>query len=134
LTLCTARTLHIDDDKAASRWAREEIARVEAGDAQAVVDSLRFLQPTREAANKSIDELRTYLGNNLDRMDYPTYRAEGLRVGSGAVESANYHVTGERLKLQGKRWSELGAADMAVLRTDLMNGNWRERAREMLAA
>ena len=130
----TARTLHIDDDKAASRWAREQIARVEAGDARAVVESLRFLKPKREAASKSADELRTYLGNNLDRMDYPTYRAEGLRVGSGAIESANYHVTGGRLKLQGMRWSELGAADMAVLRTDLMNGKWRERTREMLAA
>jgi len=32
------------------------------------------------------------------------------------------------------RWSELGAADMAMLRTDLMNGKWRERTREMLAA
>jgi len=67
-------------------------------------------------------------------MDYPTYREEGLRVGSGAIESANYHVTGGRLKLQGMRWSELGAPDMAVLRTDLMNGKWRERTREMLAA
>jgi len=67
-------------------------------------------------------------------MDYPTYREEGLRVGSGAIESANYRVTGGRLKLQGMRWSELGAADMAVLRTDFMKGKWRERTREMLAA
>jgi len=130
----TARALHIDDDKAANRWAREQIARVEAGDARAVVESLRFLKPKREAAGKSADELRTYLSNNLDRMDYPTYRGEGLRVGSGAIESANYHVTGGRLKLQGMRSSELGAADMALLRTDLMNGAWRERTREMLAA
>lgn len=129
-----SRTLHGDDENAARQWAREQIARVESGEAKAVVESLRFLKLPREAAGKAVDELRTYLSNNLDRMDYPTYRAQGLRVGSGAVESANYHVTGGRLKLQGMRWSELGAADMALLRTDLMNGRWRERTREMLAA
>jgi hypothetical protein len=55
-------------------------------------------------------------------MDYPRYRAMGLRVGSGAVESANSHVTGARLKLPGMRWSEEGAAQMARLRADLFNG------------
>ncbi len=58
----------------------------------------------------------------------------GLRVGSGAIESTNYHVTGARLKQQGMRWTELGAADMAMLRADLFNDNWRTRTREMLAA
>jgi len=129
-----SRALHFDNDGEVRRWAREQIRRVEAGEAGAVVESLCFLKPSREAARVAVEELHTYLSNNLDRMDYPTYRAEGLRVGSGAVESANYHVTGGRLKLQGMRWSELGAADMALLRTDLMNGRWRERTLEMLAA
>ena len=80
-----------------------------------------------------VDALQTYIVNNRDRMDYPSYRAAGLRVGSGAIESANFHVTGNRLKLQGMRWSELGAADMAM-RADLFNGRWRARTEEMLAA
>ena len=67
-------------------------------------------------------------------MDYPTYRLMGLRVGSGAVESANYHLTGARLKLQGMRWSEQGARDMAFLRADLFNGQWENSTRAFLAA
>ena len=67
-------------------------------------------------------------------MDYPAYRARGLRVGSGAVESANYHVTGTRLKLQGMRWSDEGAGQMAALRADLFNRYHEARTREILAA
>jgi hypothetical protein len=66
-------------------------------------------------------------------MDYPTYRANGWRISSGGVESANYHVTGARLKMQGMRWSPNGAAEMTRLRADLANDRWRQRTREVLA-
>ena len=52
----------------------------------------------------------------------------------GKVESANYHVTGARLKCQGMRWDEKGAAQMALLRADLFNDRWDGRTRQMLAA
>ena len=78
--------------------------------------------------------LADYLHGNLARMDYPAYKQQGLRVGSGAVESANYHVTGARLKLQGMRWSEQGAREMAYLRADLFNGEWEHRTRQLRAA
>jgi len=83
---------------------------------------------------EKVEELITYFENNRNRMDYPSYRARGLRVTSGTVESANYHVTGARLKLQGMRWSQEGTAQMALLRADLFNGVWQRRTRELLAA
>ena len=52
-------------------------------------------------------------------------------MGSGAVESANYHVTGARLKLQGMRWSEQGAGEMAYQRADLFNGEWEMRSHQL---
>jgi hypothetical protein len=107
---------------------------VENGSAREVIDALRFLRPRRQDAKEKISALRTYLKSNLDRMDYPAYRKMGLRVGSGAVESANYHVTGARLKLQGMRWTKQGARDMAFLRADLFNGNWEKTTRALLAA
>ena len=129
-----AQALYRDDDAARTRWAHEQIARVEAGQAAAVVQALDFVTPRGETARKLVDDLHTYLSNNLDRMEYPRYRAMGLRVGSGAIESANYHVTGARLKMQGMRWSADGAADMAQLRPELFNKNWRARTRDMMAA
>ena len=104
------------------------------GDAKAVIEALRFLRPKTTEAKTKIAELSTYLTNNLDRMDYPAYRERGLRVGSGAVESANFHVIGTRLKLQGMRWTERGASEMSTLRADLFNGRWEKRTRQILAA
>ena len=43
-------------------------------------------------------------------------------------------MTGNRLKLRGMRWSAEGAGHMAALRTDLFNGRWEARIKELLAA
>jgi hypothetical protein len=128
------RALYGDNTLECERWSREQCRRIEAGDVKQVIEALRFLRPSTAQALKKVDELITYFTNNRDRMDYPTYKAQGLRVTSGTVESANYHVTGARLKLQGMRWSEEGAAHMARLRADLFNERWRQRTRELLAA
>jgi hypothetical protein len=79
-----------------------------------------------------LSELLTYFTNNRDRMNYPHYRKLGLRVGSGAIESANHHVTGGRIRQQGMRWGAAGAAEMAGLRADLFNGRWRTRSWQVL--
>jgi hypothetical protein len=129
-----AHSLYGEHSAKAKKWANSQCERVEQGEADKVIQSLRFLRPSRAETRKLVDELGTYLTNNLDRMDYPSYRARGLRISSGAVESANYHVTGTRLKLQGMRWSEQGAGHMALLRADLFNGQWEARTKQLLAA
>lgn len=129
-----AHSLYGEGSAQAKQWAHTQCERVEQGEAKQVIHALRFLRPGRAETSKLVAELGTYLTNNLDRMDYPAYRARGLRVSSGAVESANYHVTGTRLKLQGMRWSEEGAGHMALLRADLFNGRWEARTKQLLAA
>lgn len=129
-----ANALYGDRTDAARQWAHTQCQRVETGAAQGVIAALRFVRPRRKATQELVAELSEYLSNNLDRMDYPAYRKMGFRVGSGAVESANYHVTGARLKLQGMRWSEQGAREMAYLRADLFNGRWEARTRSLRAA
>jgi len=118
----------------ASSWAHAQCDRVEAGQALMVIDALRFLDTSGAEVQKKLDDLKGYLRNNLDRMNYPAYRARGLRISSAAVESANFHVTGQRLKCQGMRWSEQGARHMAALRADLFNQNWEKRTRQLLVA
>lgn len=120
--------------EAARQWAQAACQQVEEGHALEIIAQLHELKTGCPKAREQIDGLQTYLANNLDRMDYPRYRALGLRVGSGAVESTNYHVTGARLKLPGMRWSEEGAAQMAALRADLFNGCWQQRTRQLLKA
>ena len=58
---------------------------------------------------------RGYFTVNAGRMAYPTFRALGLPIGSGPVESAAKHVVQQRLKVAGARWSEPGATAMLTL-------------------
>ena len=129
-----AHSLYGENSDRARQWARAQCDRVEQGEARQVIEALRFLRPKRADPRELVDKLSTYLTNNLDRMDYPAYRARGLRISSGSVESANFHVTGTRLKLQGMRWSEEGAGHMALLRADLFNAHWEATTKQLLAA
>lgn len=128
------RALYGEHTPECEAWSREQARRIEAGDVEQVIESLRFLLPNATRGAEKVEALITYFTNNRSRMDYPSYRAEGLRITSGTVESANYHVTGARLKLQGMRWSAAGAAEMAKLRADLFNNRWRQRTRQLLVA
>lgn len=118
----------------AKEWADVQCDRIEDGHVDKVLHALKFLKNTRAEPRELVDALRHYLDDNRDRMKYPEFRAQGLRLTTSAVESANFHVTGNRLKLQGMRWSEQGARHMAALRADLLNDRWAQRSREFLAA
>ncbi len=129
-----AHALYGQTSALAAAWAHAQYDRIDAGQALMVIDALRFVEPSTADATKKVDELKTYLRNNLDRMNYPAYLARGLRISSAAVESANFHVTGQRLKCQGMRWDEQGARHMAALRADLFNGRWEATTKQLLAA
>jgi hypothetical protein len=73
--------------------------------------------PRKSAAwRQQWSEVESYFGNNLHRMAYPEYVAEGWHIGSGVVESACKTVVGQRLKGAGKRWGERGAHTLCHVR------------------
>lgn len=57
-----------------------------------------------------------YVRNNLHRMDYPRYRAEGWQIGSGHIEAACKTVVNQRLNRSGMRWGGDGADAVCHLR------------------
>jgi hypothetical protein len=57
-----------------------------------------------------------YVRNNLHRMDYPRYQAEGWQIGSGHIEAACRTVVNQRLKQSGMRWGGDGADAVCHLR------------------
>ena len=59
-------------------------------------------------------------------MDYAAYRARGLHIGSGSVESACKQVVTARLKQAGMIWSADGAAAVATVRAWLKSDRWEE--------
>jgi len=83
-------------------------------------------QVTAEAA-ECVRQTLQYYRNNSSRMRYDVYRAKGLRIGSGSMESACKQVVTARLKGAGMRWSQVGAQGMGHLRAlYLSTGRWEQ--------
>lgn len=57
-------------------------------------------------------------------MNYPTFVARQLPIGSGAVESACKTLIEEREKGAGMRWTKTGAQVVATLRALQRSGRW----------
>jgi hypothetical protein len=76
------------------------------------VSAFRHLDDQLAALDDVVGSYRT----NANRMRYRTFRARGLPVGSGIVESAHRHVLQVRMKGAGQRWGINRARRMARLR------------------
>lgn len=82
------------------------------------------LMSCKGKALQSKRSILTYYENNMGRMQYKTYKEEGLLIGSGPMEAAHRHVIQSRMKLSGQRWTIKGAQQVANLRVANKSGNW----------
>jgi hypothetical protein len=111
-------------------WSEAFIERIEKGKAD---DALELL-PEEEKLPANVVNLRTYINNNIDKVDYPKYKEKGYFVGSGAIESANKVIVQRRLKQAGMRWSVLGAQDVLSLRAKVESQRWESDVVPLLNA
>ena len=102
--------------KARKRWLARCLDRLERGKIEALVKILGDSQPASEELAKSVRNEADYFERNKDRMRYPTFRAQGLFVGSGVVEAGCKTVIGARLKCSGMFWTLRGANAIISLR------------------
>lgn len=63
-----------------------------------------------------VDSALSYFENNVQRMQYGTFRKKGYFIGSGVVEAGCKTVIGARCKQSGMRWSKPGADNILALR------------------
>lgn len=75
--------------------------------------------------------LYRYVENNRNNIDYPTYREQGLFVGSGAVESANKRLMQSRMKLSGMIWKKDSAQSMLSLKAKFHSDLWGDDVRTL---
>jgi hypothetical protein len=113
-----AKALHPEDEDQASRVAGEWCHRLKHEGGRTVQDALRALDLTTHSAaiREAHRQVLVYFENQVHRMDYPHYRANGWPIGSGPVEAACKQVVGQRLKGSGMRWGEAGADAVCHLR------------------
>lgn len=112
-----AKVLHPDEAEAkdvAKTWCHR--LKHEGGDV--VLRDLKGINVSVRSATvqEAHRVLLVYFGNQVHRMDYPSYRAKGWLIGSGPVEAACKQVVGQRMKGSGMRWGETGADAVCHLR------------------
>ena len=86
-------------------------------------------------ANKQLKKELNYLRKHGEagRLRYTVFRAFGIPLGSGAIESNIRRVINMRLKGNGTFWREENAESMLQLRALVISDRWDERVRQMRA-
>jgi hypothetical protein len=137
------RIVEPDDEKR----ARERRKWAEAFDARdtAVVEYANWLesaieQPRRRYSAKErevLEDNRTFITNNGDRLRYASILAAGLPQGSGATEGSCRSVVSVRAKRSAQRWHVEGLDAILTLRAVKMSDRfplfWQELAKKYTA-
>jgi hypothetical protein len=102
---------HPDYKKRLRQWARR-LLRDEVGRLIAESQQEALGQPNESAVQSALG----YFENNVERMQYGTFRRQGFFIGSGVVEAGCKTIVGTRCKQSGMRWSRPGAQNILALR------------------
>ncbi len=111
-------------------WAKRVIEKLAQGQIEEVIAALArlpHLEP-EPGKSRSISEIEAdYFRTNAERMRYPSFRAQGMHVGSGIAEAACKTVVSTRTKRSGMRWTPDGLDAILALRTSVLNGSFDQR-------
>jgi len=119
-------------DRKTAGWAKARIAELKKGNIDAIIKDLHRRRPKRKEAQESVESLIGYLEENKERMNYSKYKAGGLTLGSGNIESGIKNVVNQRMKGCGMRWAVDRAENMLNLRAAYLSDVGP--GKEMLAA
>ncbi len=93
------------------RWAKRLLRNGVSG---LIRESRQEARPSRRRA--AVEEALRYFVNNVPRMQYGTFRAQGLFIGSGVIEAGCKTLIGSRCKQSGMFWSVPGAENILAFR------------------
>jgi len=113
--------------KKAYQWFYSARHRLRLGKGKEIVDEIKEGATSEDIPDdrrKILENLLEYLQKHKDHINYPTYKALGLPIGSGMVESACKWLIQQRFKCVGMRWSENGFNHLLHLRLAWVNGNY----------
>jgi hypothetical protein len=120
------RLLHGEGTAACAAWVEPRREHLWEGRSAMVLEELSREHKTLRSAAKreALASLQTYLRNHQEQLAYDRFRAQGLDIGSGLIESACKSVVQQRLKLPGARWNPTHAQHLLSLRVCHLNGDW----------
>lgn len=105
-------------------WARHRLRHGQPDGVMADLVEALEVEGLPDSARDTLLALYAYLDRHRDHIDYAQYKALGLPIGSGMVESACKWLIQQRFKGVGMRWSETGFNHLLHLRLAWVNGRF----------
>jgi hypothetical protein len=105
-------------------WARHRLRHGMPDGVLADLAEALDVEGVPETARETLRTVYAYLERHREHIDYETYKALGLPLGSGMVESACKWLIQQRFKGVGMRWSEDGFNHLLHLRLAWVNGRF----------
>jgi hypothetical protein len=121
-----ARALCPVDETKQKRWVMRQQAKLDSGEIEKLVRSLRSLDVANPELADKIRIEADYFERNAARMRYPEFRLQHLFIGSGVIEAACKTVIGLRLKQSGMFWTVYGANAIIALRCHRLSGKFED--------
>ena len=124
-----AEYLYPDREDQKENWAQKAIQQIENGNIDDLINKLpdkEKLEDSSQKKEQDLPNLKQYLINNKDKINYPEYRQQGYFIGSGAIESAHGKVLQQRLKQPGMHWESSNCQGVATLRTKYCSDQWHQ--------
>jgi len=119
------------DTRPTRAWLDQQCHTLKSGDPADVLEALCRL-PTAQAADAAAaDAARAstveYLAARWEQIQYATFLAQGLPIGSGCVEGGHKLVMQARLKGSGMHWAPANVNPLLALRCAACTDRWTER-------
>jgi hypothetical protein len=114
------------DERGRKRWTARLLDKLDQGNIEPLVQALRQFPPPGEQLAHLLSNEADYFQRNAQRMRYPSFRGQGLFVGSGVVEAGCKTIIGSRLKRSGMFWSVRGANAIIALRCCRLSGRFED--------
>ena len=105
-------------------WARHRLRHGQPDGVLADLVEALEVEGLPDSTRATLTALYAYLERHRDHIDYAQYKALGLPIGSGMVESACKWLIQQRFKGVGMRWSEAGFNHLLHLRLAWVNGSF----------
>lgn len=110
--------------KEAHIWMEQRETELWNGERVQVEIGLYALPRRRGERGKAIRQVKEYIDEHWQRIDYPRFRDEGRPIGSGTVESSARNVVQWRMKRGGQRWGRAGATRMLAALGEVHSKRW----------
>jgi hypothetical protein len=114
-----ANTVWGDQSPSARAWVQTQLDCLWRGEPAAVTQTLGTLDLDREAWPAEVREAPGYFEHNQPRMQYAAFRAAGVSIGSGTVESAANTVVHHRMRRPRRGWTRANAQAMLPVVSEL---------------